>query len=266
MVESQGGSGISLSGRQSLSLLTSEPTDVSSSYISENSNESASNEQLSPMNRGRITTTNNSHHNGLDNKPEQLLINGTNSVVRGVVKNGTNTIIVQNSQLKSTVNSHVIHVTSTGHNNNSSNITSTSTPIIISTSLTPTPTTNGITNTNGGGGGNSIAVGGTGGGGATNSFIINKATGTFLSNGYRTMVVQPSSTTPSVGGGGGTTTTPNIHIVNSIPSSYSGRTKRFKISPSDSEPVVTGTAATNAAATGNGSTAQSSFNVTSVSS
>lgn len=253
LVESQGGlngSGISLSS-QSLSLLTSEPTDVSSSYdISENSNESASNDlSPSPPMNGR------NHHNGLDksivNNSEQLLINGTNSVVRSaVVKNGTNTIIVQNPQLKS--NSHVIHVTTTGHNNSSniSSSSSTSTPLIIST----------LPNVKSTGGAGSVG-GNAGSGSNGNSYIINKTTNTILSNGYQAVMVQPSSTNSSTGG----TTTPNIHIVNSIPSSYSGRTKRFKISTGDSDSASSVVVAA-AAATGNGSTTQSSFNVTSVSS
>lgn len=180
----------------------------------------------------------------LTTQQAQLLINGNTSgpTVRSVVKNGSSTIIVQNPQIKSTPNGpHVIHLST---NNNNSN-TATATPIIISTTS--------LANTNGTSG--AIAANGnatytvlnakTTGGGAALSLAPNTMTTAATNGAYRTVVVQPATAATlaqqsSLSGG---TTTPNIHIVSTIPNTYSGRvgtstgtTKRFKISTTTTTP------------------------------
>ncbi|OTF74327.1 max-like protein, partial [Euroglyphus maynei] len=223
----------------------------------------------------------------LTTQQAQLLINGSTSgpTVRSVVKNGSNTIIVQNPQIKSTANS-VIHVSA--NNNNNSN-TATATPIIISTTS--------LANTSGSIGANGNAtytVLNTKTSGVPSGTALSLASTTATTNGaYRTVVVQPASaatlaTQSSLsGGGGGGTTTPNIHIVSTIPTTYSGRvvganagaTKRFKISTTTTGPAAasgdsivemnnkknnsTSSLSNN---TSSGSTNGKTFNITSVSS
>ncbi|KAH9426629.1 hypothetical protein DERP_002728 [Dermatophagoides pteronyssinus] len=202
----------------------------------------------------------------LTTQQAQLLINGNNQsattgTIRSIVKNGSNTIIVQNPQIKSTTTSsssnggpHVIHVSSNQNN------TATATPIIISTTS--------LANSGSSGGGGSIIGNGTyavlntkNSYGNTSGQTLSLASSTTAAathqNGggggtaYRTVVVQPANIghtltatqqqQSSLSGGG--TTTPNIHIVSTIPSTYSGNrivggtttnstgtTKRFKIS------------------------------------
>lgn len=182
-------------------------------------------------------------HN-LTTSQAQILINGigtssqsTITPVRSIVKNGANTIIVQNQNSKTITGPHqVIQVASSSSSSSNGSNTITATPIIISALANGSSNNSGASSTTTYTVVNKTSASANGGvsGASTISFVPTTVNNTGTA--FRTVVVQQ----PSSGQTQNATSTPSIHFVStnlihqsSLPTGASGTTtKRIKISSS----------------------------------